>query len=1630
MSRLKVFYIIISIGALFSKACGTGLTVTPSPQVAVGAEGEVVSLLCTATERPSICLWRTPYQSIYTVGGGRVWEDGRLSSSPGAGPRQCGLVINGLEARDAGAWQCEVGAVVDGEFTTTTAITMVTVVQRGASETGPTLLEGLEGNEAVLPCLSSGGTSATCEWTSPYGTQMSLEPGEYAERGRLLAGDDCSLKVSSLQGRDEGSWICRVGNSQRAISLTIETPLKLSAPTSILQQADERATLVCHANKEYASCEWETPYGRTVSFSDNHREEESGRLQYFGFSSMDCGIVIRDIGTRDSGGWTCRVSATVAGKHQVSADIVRLFVEPSQFAGHEKPRALQPPAPAPAPDYGFGDYDRGVPLKETNEYDAFDYVNGDFDKVAATRPTLPRPGVVSQTQADQSSGVVRPQASSTLPPQVSRTIEEDDGFIRDIQRIGKFGTVRIDKIPNSRPPTSSAVPPFVAFRPETGARGRGETSVPAANFNVFPAVNDGEKTVPLVEEEKEEKAQTGLNPRELDFLARISGSRVDDRPFRLPENETSFGLRQSGGAGSNFQFGDIHLVGEGTHRGREETPRHIDAGDGARQKGRGRGEVAEKIEDEEYHRKRVMEEQQRRLREEALKEEEERREKIKKLREQQIEETRKLQEEREKKRLEEEKKKEREEQEREEAAKQKLLEEERKKKIEEERQRKIALRRAEEKRMRELREEQERKAALAKLREEREKQLMEEREKRLKKQQERERKEKEAARRRELEEQEKARRKEQKRLEEERRQQELEAEREKKLREERERQLKEEKEKKIREERERKMREQREKRRKEERERRLREEREKKRLAEEAKKKREKEERERVRLEEERKKALEDERREKAALEELHRQALENERLENERIEKERKLALEKEEREKAILEEKRREEELAKKVLEEEREKKRLAEIEERRKNEREKIRQDLFEQRKKAEEEDRRQRLQEERQRKIDDEKEKLRQAEVRRIQANNERKEEERKRQQARQEEMERKLKVEREKIRQEELENERKEAIERKKKAEEEERLRRIEKEREEKFREEREKARQAALEARRIEQKELAAIRQREKERREEIEKLRQLQIERDKKLEEEREKIRAELLEEQKREEQELEMIRAREKARREELEKLRELQAERSKLLAEERERLQKENKLQKEKEENEAARLRQQADARRAEIENLRAQQLEREKQLREERERIKEQKEQLEKQQRELVRQRELLEQIRKQQEEAKALPSTTKAPLPTVKPEQLKKCLINPWPEAGNITCTHAITARGQYIVKSGHTCHLTCKKGFVTIDAKETVCQDGTWSESLYCVKPGAMLVVGGRGLSGVLPTVELITSGGVCKNIVPDLPHSRWKMITASVEERHVVACGGVNFLGDPKTDCWRLDFSFNRPRWTDMASLNVPRDAAAWAAESGLLYVMGGNLGPLSGYTASVEVYDPGTQEWKEGPNMPSSRASHCAIGAGDGSIIVTGGYGALGDVQRLDLNSGQWSDLPPLKPVRAQHGCALVELRGESGMMVVGGDSGGTRLNDVRFLALDRPGAQWEKVADLKTARWGRPSVGTIGGKITVIGGWDGRKALNSVEFYNSEKREWEESRRTRLAQERRWAAATQISHKLFSYCVQKRS
>ena len=121
-----------------------------------------------------------------------------------------------------------------------------------------------------------------------------------------------------------------------------------------------------------------------------------------------------------------------------------------------------------------------------------------------------------------------------------------------------------------------------------------------------------------------------------------------------------------------------------------------------------------------------------------------------------------------------------------------------------------------------------------------------------------------------------------------------------------------------------------------------------------------------------------------------------------------------------------------------------------------------------------------------------------------------------------------------------------------------------------------------------------------------------------------------------------------------------------------------------------------------------------------------------------------------------------------------------------------------------------------------------------------CVRPDALLLVGGRSDTyGVLNTVELVTGRGVCRGAVPPLPAMRWRMVTNAIDRDRVLTCGGVNIFGDPKRDCWTLEFSSGGDRsasWRKSRSMGVARDAAAWAFERGFLVVMGGSLGKLNG--------------------------------------------------------------------------------------------------------------------------------------------------------------------------------------------------
>ena len=105
----------------------TQLNVQPTIGKASGALKANVSLSCVSSTKPILCLWKTPYGHIYTLSDGVFAESGRLRHSAGVSNEECGVDIIGVEERDAGKWECEVGAVVGEDFQTKKANILLSV---------------------------------------------------------------------------------------------------------------------------------------------------------------------------------------------------------------------------------------------------------------------------------------------------------------------------------------------------------------------------------------------------------------------------------------------------------------------------------------------------------------------------------------------------------------------------------------------------------------------------------------------------------------------------------------------------------------------------------------------------------------------------------------------------------------------------------------------------------------------------------------------------------------------------------------------------------------------------------------------------------------------------------------------------------------------------------------------------------------------------------------------------------------------------------------------------------------------------------------------------------------------------------------------------------------------------------------------------------------------------------------------------------------------------------------------------------------------------------------------------------------------------------------------------------------
>ena len=165
-----------------------------------------------------------------------------------------------------------------------------------------------------------------------------------------------------------------------------------------------------------------------------------------------------------------------------------------------------------------------------------------------------------------------------------------------------------------------------------------------------------------------------------------------------------------------------------------------------------------------------------------------------------------------------------------------------------------------------------------------------------------------------------------------------------------------------------------------------------------------------------------------------------------------------------------------------------------------------------------------------------------------------------------------------------------------------------------------------------------------------------------------------------------------------------------------------------------------------------------------------------------------------------------------------------------------------------------------------------------------------------------------------------------------------------------------------------------------AVAAHDGRIWLAGG-LSPFGEALTDVEIFDPATGEWSNGPALPA--AVHHASLASDGArLLLIGGY--LGSAFNrpteivLILDGDAWQPGPPLPEARAAGAATFDGTR----VLYAGGVGvGGEVEADVYALA----GDAWEPLGTMREAREHLAATSDLQGRTWLMGGRVGGLASN---------------------------------------------
>jgi N-acetylneuraminic acid mutarotase len=266
-----------------------------------------------------------------------------------------------------------------------------------------------------------------------------------------------------------------------------------------------------------------------------------------------------------------------------------------------------------------------------------------------------------------------------------------------------------------------------------------------------------------------------------------------------------------------------------------------------------------------------------------------------------------------------------------------------------------------------------------------------------------------------------------------------------------------------------------------------------------------------------------------------------------------------------------------------------------------------------------------------------------------------------------------------------------------------------------------------------------------------------------------------------------------------------------------------------------------------------------------------------------------------------------------------------------------------------------------------------------------CAIRGKLYVIGsgwGTAAAGITRVDEYDPASNTWRRRA-DMPTSRgW--VTAAAAKNKCYVIGGSPPFAEPAAAVEEYDPKTNK--WRPRASLPEGRVSASAVSFKNKIYVLGGakQTAWLGTPYAPVRIYDPETNQWSKGADMPTPRQ-------GIGAAVVEGWIYAVGgsdeNMERYNPVQDKWETRASL-PVKRHF--ATAAALGDK-LFIMGGlvDSGGSTSPFV--YRYDPQIDKWLKRADMANSRYGRASQ-VVNGQIYALGGREFRESAptTDVETY----------------------------------------